>query len=46
MNGIDVILLIVIGAVLVWAFAVCVRSHKKGGSCCGNCSECGGCGRQ
>ncbi len=43
MNGIDVILLIIIGAVLVRAFAVCVRSHKKGGGCCGNCSECGGC---
>ena len=43
MNKTDVILLVLIIAALIWAFAVCIRNHKRCGGCCGKCSECGGC---
>ena len=45
MSLVDIALLAVIAAALVRAAAVCVRKKKHCGTCCGDCTKCGGCTR-
>ena len=42
MNFVDIILVILIAALVTLAVFFMIRSRKKGKSCCGNCSRCGG----
>ena len=38
----DIVLIVLLAAVLVFAVIRCVRTVKRGGhSCCGNCAGCG-----
>lgn len=43
MHMIDIILIILIGAVLIGAIAVCIRNKKNGKSCGCGCQQCKGC---
>ena len=40
MNLTDIILIIVIAAAVVLAVIHCLRSRKRGNTCCNNCSSC------
>ena len=43
MNGIDIVLLLLIGAALAGAVLHIVRRRKQGKGCCGDCASCSGC---
>ena len=46
MNGVDIILIVLLSAVLILAVRRCIRNKKHGRtSCGGNCASCSGCGR-
>ncbi|HRR77486.1 MAG TPA: FeoB-associated Cys-rich membrane protein [Ruminococcus sp.] len=46
MNTIDIILLILIAAALVWAVSFCIRSRRNGKGCGGCCGDCSGCSKK
>ena len=45
MNAVDIVLIILIAAALVWAVSFCIKSRRNGkgcGDCSGNCGACHG----
>ena len=50
MNAIDIILIILIAAALIFAVLHIIKSRKHGRSCCGDCCRCpkttGNCGKK
>lgn len=45
MNAVDIVLIILIAAALVWAVSFCIKSRRNGkgcGGCSGNCGACHG----
>ncbi|MBO4877810.1 MAG: FeoB-associated Cys-rich membrane protein [Ruminococcus sp.] len=45
MNVIDILLIIVIAAAVLFAVRHIVKDRKNGAVCCGDCSRCGKCNK-
>ncbi|MBQ8133835.1 MAG: FeoB-associated Cys-rich membrane protein [Clostridia bacterium] len=43
MNVWDIVIIILVVAVVVFAIIKIAHDKKKGKTCCGNCAECSGC---